>query len=46
MLKRLGKIYRGEPLATKNRKELLASIKKNYWKYIPPDTGDMPEVFH
>lgn len=42
-LARLGKIYPGKPLKTKTRRELIASIKPNYWKYLRPDNGDMPE---
>lgn len=42
-LEKMGKIYVGKPLKTKNRKELLASLKPKMWKYLRPDTGDMPD---
>jgi radical SAM superfamily enzyme YgiQ (UPF0313 family) len=45
-MKRLGRIYPGKPLITKNRKELLSSIRSNYWKHLRPDTGDIPDTFH
>lgn len=42
-LEKMGKIYVGKPLQTKSRKELLTSLKPKMWKYLRPDTGDMPE---
>jgi radical SAM superfamily enzyme YgiQ (UPF0313 family) len=42
-LARMGKIYYGQPLQTKTRKELLASVRPNHWRYLRPDTGDMPD---
>jgi hypothetical protein len=42
---RLGKIYIGRPLKTKTRKELIASVKSNYWKYFRADNGDLPEGY-
>jgi hypothetical protein len=45
MMERMGKIYIGKPLKTKNRKELLASIRPNYRQYLRPDTGDMPDGY-
>jgi hypothetical protein len=38
----MGKIYRGKPLITKNRAELLASLKPKDWQYLRADNGDMP----
>jgi hypothetical protein len=40
---RLGKIYRGKPMAVKSRKELLATVKPQHWKYLRPDNGDLPD---
>jgi Radical SAM superfamily len=44
-LHRMGKIYMGKPLATKNRKELLATIKPSQWQYLRADNGDLPEGY-
>jgi radical SAM superfamily enzyme YgiQ (UPF0313 family) len=44
-LEKMGKIYVGKPLRTKNRKELLATLKPKMRKYLRPDTGDMPDYF-
>jgi radical SAM superfamily enzyme YgiQ (UPF0313 family) len=44
-MERLGKIYIGKPLKTKMRKELIASVKPNYWKYFRADNGDLPEGY-
>jgi len=41
-LQRMGKIYPGKPLKTKNRRELLASLKPKDWQYLRADNGDMP----
>ena len=41
-LQRMGKIYTGKPLKTKNRRELLASLKPKDWQYLRADNGDMP----
>ena len=38
----MGKIYPGKPLKTKNRKELIASLKPKDWQYLRADNGDMP----
>jgi radical SAM superfamily enzyme YgiQ (UPF0313 family) len=43
---RMGKIYRGRPMEVKSRKELLASIKPQHWKYLREDNGDLPEGWH
>ena len=40
---KLGKIHYGKPLKTKSRKELLATLRKGYWKYLREDCGDLPE---
>jgi radical SAM superfamily enzyme YgiQ (UPF0313 family) len=42
-LARMGKIYLGRPLKTKTRKELIASLRPNYWQYLRADNGDLPE---
>lgn len=44
-LHRMGKIYMGKPLKTKNRKELLATIKPSHWQYLREDNGDLPEGY-
>ena len=43
LMARMGKIYMGKQLEIKSRKELLATIRPQFWKYLRPDTGDMPE---
>jgi radical SAM superfamily enzyme YgiQ (UPF0313 family) len=43
LMERMGKIYRGRPLAVKSRKELLSSIKPQHWKYLREDNGDLPD---
>jgi hypothetical protein len=43
LMERMGKIYRGRPLAVKSRKELLASIKPQHWRHLREDNGDLPE---
>jgi hypothetical protein len=45
LMGRLGKIYIGKPMKTKKRKQLLASIRPNYWRYLRTDNGDMPEGY-
>jgi hypothetical protein len=40
---RLGKIYCGKLMSVKSRKELLAAIKPQHWKYLRPDNGDLPD---
>lgn len=42
-LEKMGKIYVGKPIKTKNRKELLTSLKPKMRQYLRPDTGDMPD---
>jgi hypothetical protein len=43
ILQRIGKIHVGKPLAVKNRRELLASLRPNYLKHLHADNGDVPE---
>jgi tRNA A37 methylthiotransferase MiaB len=43
LMARMGKIYPGKPLDIKSRKELLAVIRPQFWKYLRADAGDMPE---
>uniref|UniRef100_Q01UE0 Radical SAM domain protein n=1 Tax=Solibacter usitatus (strain Ellin6076) TaxID=234267 RepID=Q01UE0_SOLUE len=43
LMARMGKIYTGRPLQLKSRKELLATLKPQHWKYLRPDNGDMPD---
>jgi Radical SAM superfamily len=42
-LEKMGKIYMGKPIETKNRKELLTTLKPKMRQYLRADTGDMPE---
>ena len=42
MMARLGKIYLGRPLRIKTRKELLETVKPSQYRFLRPDTGDMP----
>jgi Radical SAM superfamily len=42
-LEKMGKIYMGKPIVTKNRKELLTSLKPKMRQYLRADTGDMPD---
>jgi radical SAM superfamily enzyme YgiQ (UPF0313 family) len=41
---RMRKIYPGKRLRIKSRKELLATIRPQHWKYLRADTGDMPSA--
>jgi radical SAM superfamily enzyme YgiQ (UPF0313 family) len=43
LMAKMGKIYRGRPLAVKSRKELLATIKPQHWQYLREDNGDLPD---
>jgi radical SAM superfamily enzyme YgiQ (UPF0313 family) len=45
LLGRMGKIYRGKPLSVKSRKELLATVKPQHWKYLRSDNGDLPDGY-
>ena len=42
-LQTLGKIHVGEPLKAKNRRDLIASLRPNYLKYLRADNGDLSE---
>ncbi|HMO79403.1 MAG TPA: radical SAM protein [Pyrinomonadaceae bacterium] len=44
-LAKMGKIYIGKPLETKDRKELLATLKPKMLKHLREDNGDLPEGF-
>jgi radical SAM superfamily enzyme YgiQ (UPF0313 family) len=44
-LQRAGKIYSPQPLKTKGRKELLASLKPKDWTFLRADNGDMPAQY-
>jgi hypothetical protein len=41
-LERMGKIYMGKPMKTKNRRELLETLNPKMRKYLRSDCGDMP----
>ena len=43
ILQRMGKIHVGRPLVTRNRRELIASLRPNYMKHLRADNGDLPE---
>jgi hypothetical protein len=43
LMAKMGKIYSGKPMAVKTRRELLATIKPQHWKYLRPDNGDLPK---
>jgi hypothetical protein len=43
LLIRMGKIYGGQPMKVKSRKELLETIKRPHWKYLRADNGDLPD---
>jgi radical SAM superfamily enzyme YgiQ (UPF0313 family) len=43
LMEKMGKIYRGKPMAVKTRKELLGTIKQPHWKFLRPDNGDLPD---
>jgi hypothetical protein len=45
ILRRMGKIHVGKPLALKSRRELIASLRPNFLKYLRADNGDLPESF-
>jgi radical SAM superfamily enzyme YgiQ (UPF0313 family) len=42
LMAKLGKIYVGQPIKVKTRKELLATIKPSQWKFLRADNGDLP----
>ncbi|HVF88884.1 MAG TPA: radical SAM protein [Blastocatellia bacterium] len=43
VMQKMGKIYRGEPMKIKTRKELIASIRPQQLQYLREDNGDLPE---
>jgi hypothetical protein len=43
LMAKRGKIYPGRPLRIKSRKDLLAAIKPQHWKYLRQDNGDLPD---
>lgn len=45
ILQATGKIHAGKPLASKTRRELIASLRPNYLKHLRADNGDMPEDY-
>lgn len=44
-LARMGKIYPGQPLKTKTRAELIATLKPKDWQHFRADNGDLPQNF-
>ncbi len=44
-LQAMGKIHAGKPLASKSRRELIATLRPNYLKHLRADNGDLPEGF-
>jgi radical SAM superfamily enzyme YgiQ (UPF0313 family) len=46
VLDRAGKIHVGKPLVTKSRRELIATLRPNYLKYLRADNGELPEEFN
>jgi hypothetical protein len=44
-LEKMGKIYIGKPLRTKNRRELLETLSPKMRKYLRADCGDLPIDF-
>jgi hypothetical protein len=40
-MQKSGKLYSPRAVEVKTRKELLGSIRANYWKYLREDTGDV-----
>ena len=43
VLQTFGKIHVGKPLAAKNRRELIASLRPNYLQHLRADNGDLPK---
>ncbi len=39
---RLGKLHPGHVVRSKSRKELLASVRRNFWQHFRADCGDLP----
>jgi hypothetical protein len=44
-LAKMGKIYVGKPLETKNRSELIATLRPKQLQYLREDCGDLPVDF-
>ncbi len=44
LMGKMGKIYLGQPITIKSRKELLTTIRPNQRKFLRADTGDIPEM--
>jgi hypothetical protein len=44
-LGKMGKIYLGKPLETKNRRELIATLKPKMLQYLRADNGDLPDGY-
>ena len=42
VLQKFGKIHVGKPLATKNRRALIASLRPNYLQHLRVDNDDLP----
>jgi radical SAM superfamily enzyme YgiQ (UPF0313 family) len=43
ILQGMGKIHFGKPVVSKSRRELIASLRRNYLKHLRADNGDLPE---
>lgn len=43
LLSKMGKLHQPRPVQIKTRKELLATIKPQHWKYLREDNGDLPD---
>jgi hypothetical protein len=43
ILQRKGKIHVGEPLVTRNRRDLISSLRPNHLQHLRADNGDLPE---
>jgi len=46
ILQDMGKIHVGKPLVTRSRRELIASLRRNYLKYLRADNGKLPERYN
>jgi hypothetical protein len=45
LMAKMGKIYLGQPINVKTRKELLKTIKPAMRQFVRADTGDIPEDY-
>jgi hypothetical protein len=43
LMAKMGKIYRGKPVETKTRRELLATLRPSQLRYLREDNGDLPD---